>query len=62
MLRRQLEEKADQLSAEELSSWSALLTVPDEISSSLTRFTEDPAPIEAHRRAVAQALERLSRL
>ena len=61
MLRRALAEKGAQLSAEEHDRMSALLRVPEQISASMTRFTEDPAPIERHRRAVAEALGTLLR-
>jgi hypothetical protein len=61
MLQRALATKADRLSADERAAWTSLLDVPQAISASMTSFTEDPAPIEAHRRAVARALEQLAR-
>jgi hypothetical protein len=39
----------------------ALLEVPPEITADMTTFTKDPAPIEARRHAVAQAIEALWR-
>ena len=35
---------------------SALLTVPADVSASLTSFTRDPAPLEAHRDKLARAI------
>lgn len=62
MLRSQLEQRGAQLPDAQRQEFETLLQVPDQISTSLTTFTHDPAPIEAHRRAVAQALEVLNRL
>lgn len=59
LLRRALEEKGDRLAPAVKAEYEALLTVPAEITTSLTEFTKDPAPIEAHRRKVAGALEAL---
>lgn len=39
-----------------------LLTVPEEVSSTLTEFTARPEPIKAHRRKVAKEIERLKGL
>ena len=39
-----------------------LLTVPEEVSSTLTEFTARPEPIKAHRRKVAKEIERLEGL
>ena len=36
-----------------------LLTVPDEITASMTDFTKDPAPLELRRHAIAKAIEAL---
>ncbi len=42
-----------------LAEYRALLDVPDAITSTMTQFTIDPAPIEQRRDAVARAIERL---
>ena len=47
------------MAREERDRLSALLAVPPEITESLTQFTTDPAPIEARRRQIAEALESL---
>ena len=39
-----------------------LLTVPEEVSSTLTEFTARPEPIKVHRRKVAKEIERLEGL
>jgi hypothetical protein len=36
-----------------------LLTVPEDVSSTLTEFTARPEPIKAHRRRLAKEIERL---
>jgi hypothetical protein len=61
VLRQLLAKKRDTLSAAQYDAMSALLTVPQAITSSLTTFTLDPAPLEQHRAAVARAIEELSR-
>ncbi|HOD96480.1 MAG TPA: DUF6067 family protein [Candidatus Hydrogenedentes bacterium] len=61
MLKRGIENKRAYLSAEEFKTLEALLEVPDAISRSLEVFTKDPAPIEARRRELAQALELLEK-
>jgi hypothetical protein len=62
MLRRLLELKGERLSSLEAESYARLLDVPDSVTRSLRSFTEDPAPIEAHRRRLAVAIATLSRL
>lgn len=47
-------------SESEARPFRELLETPDDITSSLTEFTWDPAPIEARRAAVARAIVRLS--
>jgi len=59
MLRDLIDKKRSSLTAEQVTSYESLLQVPDSISSSMTSFTTDPAPIYAHRAAVAEAIERL---
>ncbi len=57
MLRKALAEKGAALDETQRASLGELLNVPPDISESMTEFTKDPAPIEAHRRKVAEALE-----
>ncbi|MBP8127956.1 MAG: DUF4091 domain-containing protein [Candidatus Hydrogenedentes bacterium] len=61
MLRRLLAAEGGDLSARQRADYEALLTVPAEITASMTEFTKDPAPIARHREAVARAIEHLSR-
>jgi hypothetical protein len=49
------------LSEEEAVSFNALLAVPPEVSTSLRKYTFAPEPIEAHRAALAQAIETLGK-
>ena len=44
---------------EDTMSWSPLLTVPDDVFSSLTSYNFDPAALERHRVRLARAIERL---
>ena len=60
MLRRLIAERKD-LSPETRAEFETLLTVPRTISTSLTSFNIDPAPIEAHRLKLARAIEALSK-
>lgn len=61
MLKKAIEKAKGKLSDKEREEYSALLVVPEEISTDLTHFTKDPVPIEAHRGKVAKALEKLGR-
>ena len=61
VLRRLLGTNRDKLTPEETAGYAALLEVPADIAASLTTYTRDPAPIEARRRALAEAIARLSR-
>ena len=61
ILQRLLTERRGKLAAEELARYEALLQVPAAVSQSLTRYTTDPAPLEARRHELAQAIEQLSR-
>jgi hypothetical protein len=61
ILKRLLAEKGAGLDAAKKGEYEGLLTVPSDISESLTEFTKDPAPIEAHRRKVAEAVETLEK-
>jgi hypothetical protein len=54
-------ERGERMSAEERRQCEALLQVPQAVSAALTRFTDDPAPLEAHRDKLARAIEALGR-
>ena len=56
ILKRLLAEKGAKLTPRERENMTALLTVPTDVSASLTRFTRDPAPMEAHRDKLARAI------
>mgnify|MGYP000917380664 CR=1 FL=1 len=56
ILKRLLDEKAAQLDPRTRESLRALLTVPADVSASLTSLTRDPATIEAHRDKLARAI------
>jgi hypothetical protein len=60
ILRRLLEATKDKLSAGQRQEYTALLDVPQEVTSDMTTFTKDPAPIEARRDQVARAIVQLS--
>ena len=60
MLKGLLEAKKDKLSAGQQKEYAALLEVPKEITSDMTTFTKDSAPIEARRDRVARAIVQLS--
>jgi hypothetical protein len=62
ILRRLLKAKKDKLTPEQHKDFAALLEVPEDITKDMTAFTRDPAPIEAQRDRVAQAIVRLSKL
>ncbi|MCC7263170.1 MAG: DUF4091 domain-containing protein [Candidatus Latescibacteria bacterium] len=61
LLKRRLDEQGAALGAEERRRYEALLQVPVTVSADLTRFTRDPAPIEAHRDQLARAIEALGK-
>ncbi|MBL7139456.1 MAG: DUF4091 domain-containing protein [Planctomycetes bacterium] len=61
ILRHLLDEKGGRLPADERARCEALLEVPEAISADMTHFTADPAPIEARRAEVAEAIEALGR-
>ena len=60
LLKRLLAEKGSSLGAEEAARYAKLLEVPDNISSNLATYTNNPAPIEARRQELAKALEALT--
>jgi hypothetical protein len=59
ILKRLLDEKAPKMDPRMRADCEALLTVPADVSASLTRFTRDPAMIEAHRDRLARAIVEL---
>jgi len=61
ILRRLLAEKGGRLKPDERARCEVLLAVPESISQDMTHFTGDPAPIEARRAEVAEAIEELRR-
>ncbi|OQC14848.1 MAG: hypothetical protein BWX73_01624 [Lentisphaerae bacterium ADurb.Bin082] len=60
ILKRLISEQGDRLTQARRDELNALLTVPESISTSLTKFTTDPAPIEEHREKLARAIASLS--
>jgi hypothetical protein len=60
ILRRRLAERRAALTPAQIAEYEALLDVPPDITTDLTTFTTDPAPIEQRRAAVARAIEQLS--
>ena len=62
ILKRLLEQKGGKMGGRDRSRMEALLKVPAEVSTSLTSFTRDPAPIEEHRERLARAIAALQRL
>ena len=59
LLRRRLEAWGSELDPAARARFAALLSVPEDITRSLTEFTADGAPIEHHRDQVARAIEAL---
>jgi hypothetical protein len=60
LLHELLAKHREKLAADEIGRIDALLQVPESITSDMTTFTTDPAPIYARRRAIAEAIEQLS--
>jgi len=60
MLRRLLAAKRERLTAEQITGYKHLLSMPEGISQSLTSYTRDPASIETRRHEIARAIEELS--
>ena len=60
MLRELLALSRARLTAEQRQQYESLLAVPESITSDMTTFATDPAPMYTHRRAVAEAIERLT--
>jgi hypothetical protein len=61
MLERLLQEKSSILSQRQRRGYHRLLDVPPEVTSSVTTFATDPAPLERHRHRLALAIEELLR-
>ncbi len=61
LLRELIDKNRSRLSEDEIGRYEALLDVPTEITTDMTTFTTDPAPIYDHRRAVAEAIEALGK-
>lgn len=61
MLKNLIEQKKASSSKDELAAYMELLEVPESVTKSMTEFTKDPAPIEAHRAAMAAAIEKLAK-
>ena len=59
MLKRLIAEKAAKLSPDAKKRYEELLIVPKTVYTSLTDFTVDPAPMEAHRDVLARAIVEL---
>ncbi|MEN6574733.1 MAG: glycoside hydrolase domain-containing protein [Phycisphaerales bacterium] len=62
ILRQLVAAKRDQLSAAQRDRYAAMLDVPAGVTTAMTTFTKDPAPIEEHRDRLARAIAELSRL
>jgi hypothetical protein len=60
LLRELIDKNRSRLSENEIDRFEALLDVPPAITTDMTTFTTDPAPIYPHRRAVAEAIETLA--
>ena len=61
LLRDLIDKKRASLTADQVKTYESLLQVPESITSSMTSFTTDPAPIYARRAAVAEAIEQLAK-
>jgi len=62
ILSRLLEAKKDKLTPEQHNKYTALLEVPESITTDMTSFTKDPAPIEACRDRIARGIAELKGL
>lgn len=61
ILQQLIQDKAGKLSQAERAALTTLLKVPESVSVSLTEFTKDPAPMEVHRKLLAENIEKLIR-
>ena len=59
MLKHLIKTGQGALTPDQLRQYSALIKVPDAVTTDMTHFTKDPAPIELHRHRVARAIEAL---
>jgi hypothetical protein len=59
MLERLLQQKSSVLSQRQRRKYRQLLDVPQQVTSSMTTFATDPAPLERHRHRLALAIEEL---
>ncbi|MBN1123828.1 MAG: DUF4091 domain-containing protein [Sedimentisphaerales bacterium] len=62
ILKRLLADRKNKLDRARYEAYSALLEVPQNITTDLTHFTTTPAPIEKRRHAIARAIETLNSL
>jgi hypothetical protein len=62
ILKNLLEAKKDRLNQSQQKEYADLLEVPAEITSDMTTFTKDPAPVEKRRDRIARAISALSAL
>jgi hypothetical protein len=62
ILRDLIKAKSTVLTSAERKGFSDLLTVPDEVSKSMTEFSINPAHIMKHREKLARAIEKLSNI
>ena len=62
MLEKLLVQKKERLSTKQYAEYEKLLSIPETITKSLTKFTTDPATIQKHRHSIAQAIEQLGNL
>jgi succinate dehydrogenase flavin-adding protein (antitoxin of CptAB toxin-antitoxin module) len=60
ILKRLLRERGDKLNVRQRRRYEALLEVPDQVSRSLTDFSDNPAALEKHRERLAEAIEDLT--
>jgi hypothetical protein len=60
ILSKLLDENREKLPAARIKELAALLEVPPAVSKDRTHFSKDPAPLEGHRRQLAEAIERLT--
>jgi len=59
LLRELIQQHRSHLRPKEVGRLEDLLAVPAAITTEMTKFTTDPAPVYDHRRAVAEAIERI---
>jgi hypothetical protein len=62
ILRNLLQAKRNRLRPPMQVKLARLLEVPPEVTTDMTHFTTDPAPLEKHRNAVAEAIELLTQI